>query len=134
MSGLRAFLLVGFMMVLFLGAAGGASLLAHEGEWSLAALSRWTDGAIRPRGARFQVSAQGPEELILRYGCLNCHVVDGAGGHVGPILNGVRARKTREEILVWLTDPQAIKPGTPMPDFGLNETEKRALADYLLKK
>jgi len=134
MSGRRALLLVGFMMALFLGAAGAASLLAHEGGWSLAALSHWAGGAIQPPGARFQVAAKGPEELILRYGCLNCHVLDGSGGHVGPVLNGVRMRKTREEILVWLTNPQAIKPGTPMPDFGLNEAEKRVLADYLLKK
>ncbi len=119
--------------ILFLGAAA-ASLLAREGSLAPGAVARWARGAVRPEGTLFQVEAGSPEELIQKYGCLSCHTLDGVGADVGPVLNGVRERLTREEIRTWLSGPWRVKPGTKMPDFGLTETELRVLADYLLTK
>lgn len=134
MSGSRALLLAAAVGGLLVLAAGGASLLAHERALSPEAARRWAVGAIRPPDARFRVAADGAEGLVARYGCLSCHTLDGAGADVGPALNGVRERKTRDELLLWLDDPQAIQPGTRMPDFDFNGTELQVLADWLLKR
>ncbi|MBI4532226.1 MAG: c-type cytochrome [Candidatus Latescibacteria bacterium] len=72
--------------------------------------------------------------LIREYGCLSCHKLDGIGASVGPILNGVRTRKTREEVITWIQDPKAIRPETKMPKFPFSEVEIRTIADYLMTK
>lgn len=130
-TSLRRLLFAGSLLFLV---AAAASLLAREGSLAPGAAARWARGAVRPEGTLFQVPAGSPEELIRKYGCLSCHTLDGAGAHVGPVLNGVRERLTREEIRTWLSGPWRIKPGTKMPDFGFTETELRVLADYLMTK
>lgn len=134
MTGRRALLAAAVAAALLGGAAAAASLLAHEGELSVPALRRWAAGAIRPPGVDLHAGAEGPEGLVATYGCLNCHALRGAGARVGPALDGVRARKTRAELLLWLEDPQAIRPGTPMPDFNLDPDQRRVLADWLLRQ
>ena len=78
--------------------------------------------------------AGGAVTLIREYGCLSCHKLDGIGASVGPVLNGVRTRKTREEMVTWIRDPKAIKSGTKMPRFPFSEAEIRTIVDYLMTK
>ncbi|HVY61781.1 MAG TPA: c-type cytochrome, partial [Planctomycetota bacterium] len=94
-------------------------------------LADWAVGAVRPAGDAPQ---PGAPQLIARMGCLACHTLDGRGAKVGPVLNGVRSRKTREEIITWLRDPQAVKPGTIMPAFSMSELDRQLIADYLLTR
>jgi cytochrome c len=79
---------------------------------------------------------------IQRYGCGACHAVPGvpgAHGAVGPPLGGLASRQiiagrlpnTRENLLRWIEDPQAIAPGTAMPTLGVTATDARDLAAYL---
>ena len=72
--------------------------------------------------------------------CKGCHSIGGEGGAAGaligaPPLDGVYRNKTREELILWLSDPQKVKPGTAMPDFVpdiISEEQVLEIVDYLL--
>ena len=82
------------------------------------------------------------KKLVTQYQCGACHAipdVPGAGGAAGPALEqfgrlsyiagGIPNVPPR--LVAWLLDPQALKPGTPMPDMGLTEQEARHIAAFL---
>ncbi|MEV0393546.1 c-type cytochrome [Polymorphospora rubra] len=81
-------------------------------------------------------------ELIARYGCGSCHTVpgvDGANGLVGPPLTRFGARSyiagelpnSAENLERWITDPQAVEPGTAMPNLGVDPIDAQDIAAYL---
>jgi len=72
--------------------------------------------------------------LMERNGCFSCHSVDGFGGQIGPGLNGVKQRKTREELFKWIQSPWSIKPGTKMPQYNLSEETILNIVGYLETK
>lgn len=63
--------------------------------------------------------------------CVACHMVGGKGGAVGPSLDDAYARKSREEMLEWLRDPEKIKPDTTMPKLPLTEDQLTEVVNYL---
>lgn len=63
--------------------------------------------------------------------CVACHSVAGTGGAVGPALDGVATRFSREELDRWLADPTAVKPGTAMPNLGLSDELRAELVAWL---
>jgi mono/diheme cytochrome c family protein len=132
MTGRRAIALVAATSAgLFLAAAAvnyTAQAREHGGPSSFGS---WIEGAVRPPGPlpRGRGAA-----LFQRYGCRACHTLDGYGASVGPVLNGVRERKTRDEIIRWLDDPARIKPGTKMPRFHFTAVEEQVLADFLMTR
>jgi cytochrome c len=82
------------------------------------------------------------ERAIERYGCGACHVipgVPGARGAVGPPLTSFAKRtivagrlsNTSDNLTRWIRDPQAIEPGTAMPDLGVSDADARDIAAYL---
>ena len=75
--------------------------------------------------------------------CVNCHTVSGtnAGGKFGPDLTHLMSRETiaagaalntRENLKLWVKDPETIKPGSLMPAMQLDEHDLDAVTDYLL--
>ena len=50
---------------------------------------------------------------------------------VGPNLKEIRAKLRKEWLPVWLSDPQAFRPGTKMPTFRLADEEVKALSAFL---
>lgn len=64
--------------------------------------------------------------------CQACHTVAGSGGTVGPALDGVANRYSRDSLDQWLQNPQAIKPGTTMPNLNLDEQTRTQLVDWLM--
>ena len=66
--------------------------------------------------------------------CVACHSLGGAGGNVGPALDGVGSRYTAEKLETWLRDPTAVKPGTKMPKLPLTDAQRSALVSYLMTK
>lgn len=79
---------------------------------------------------------------IGQYACTTCHQIPGASGAqplVGPPLDGFaqrpliagRLHNTRDNLARWLVEPQAVKPGSAMPDLGLHERDARDIAAYL---
>jgi cytochrome c2 len=81
-------------------------------------------------------------QAIQRQGCHSCHRIPGirgANSYVGPPLNGWSARQyiagslenTPSNLIEWIMNPQAIEPGTAMPDMNIKEEEARNIAAYL---
>lgn len=81
-------------------------------------------------------------ELIEAYGCVTCHEVPGTrgvGGQVGPPLSDIghraliagRLPNTPENLVAWIMDPQAIAPGSGMPDMGVTLPDALDMAAFL---
>ncbi len=64
-------------------------------------------------------------------GCIGCHSVGGTGGKVGPQLDQVAVRRTERWLVTHFRDPQAVSPGSVMPQFGFSEAEARSLVLFL---
>lgn len=79
-------------------------------------------GAVAQRADRPQ---------IFNQMCIACHSLDGQGGQVGPVLDDVGSRKSRDDIIKWLHDPLAVKADSRMPKLPLSETEISELAAFL---
>ncbi|HZF74753.1 MAG TPA: hypothetical protein VE033_02825 [Acetobacteraceae bacterium] len=80
--------------------------------------------------------------VIEAHGCGACHVIPGVRGAVswvGPPLTewarrgyvAGRLPNAPENLVAWLRDPQAISPGSAMPNLGLTLAEARDAASYL---
>lgn len=63
--------------------------------------------------------------------CIACHTLQGQGGSVGPALDGVGDRRDYDNLVAWLKDPQAVKPGAKMPKLPLSQTDINELAAFL---
>jgi cytochrome c oxidase subunit 2 len=74
--------------------------------------------------------------------CVNCHAVAGtnATGRFGPDLTHLMSRhtiasgaaeNTRENLRLWVQNPNAIKPGSLMPAMQLTDSDLDALVRYL---
>jgi len=81
-------------------------------------------------------------QFIERYGCGSCHMIPGvrgANGLVGPPLIHWSRRSfiagllpnTPDNLVQWITDPQAVQPGTDMPNLHVSSAEARNIAAYL---
>ncbi len=81
-------------------------------------------------------------QAIQRYGCGSCHTIPGVAGAnatVGPPLTRWAERRyiagamtnEPENLVRWIRNPQAIEPGTAMPNMGITETEAQDIARYL---
>jgi cytochrome c oxidase subunit II len=74
--------------------------------------------------------------------CVNCHAVGGTNvaGRFGPDLTHLMSRNTiasgaaentRENLRLWIQNPDAIKPGSLMPAMQLTDADLDALVGYL---
>jgi len=70
--------------------------------------------------------------LYEERGCPSCHSLAGKGGKLGPPLDQVAKRHDPQWLIAHFKNPQAISPGTIMPQFYLSEQETRALTQFLL--
>jgi mono/diheme cytochrome c family protein len=70
--------------------------------------------------------------LFVDKGCLGCHSIGGKGGNVGPALDQVAKRHDPQWIIAHFKNPQAMTPGSVMPQFNFTEQETRALTEFLL--
>jgi cytochrome c1 len=79
---------------------------------------------------------------IIRASCGSCHRIPGiplANGDVGPPLERFSKRifiagrlyNTPGNLVRWLRDPGAVKPGVDMPDSHLSDSQARDVAAYL---
>ena len=82
------------------------------------------------------------KQAFSRYGCGSCHSASGvpqATGKVGPPLSGVAVRtiiggrleNNTDNLRRWIEHPQAVSPGTAMPELGVTPADSRDLAAFL---
>jgi mono/diheme cytochrome c family protein len=79
-----------------------------------------------PTGAPF-----GKVLFSQQHGCVACHEVNGAGGHIGPALDQAGSRLEADWVFTWLKDPQAIIPDIQMPNHDLNDRVDESLTAYV---
>ena len=82
-------------------------------------------------------------ELFIKNRCVNCHTI-GRGRFVGPDLNNVSKKYTKEEIINWIENPNQVYQITgkmpvndgypPMPPINVPIEEAEVIADYLVSK
>jgi cytochrome c2 len=77
------------------------------------------------------LTAEVGEGLYALKRCSSCHAIDGVGGQIGCDLSRVARRREKDWMARWLLDPNEVRPGTRMPNMGLDENEARAIAEYL---
>jgi nitric oxide reductase subunit C len=66
-------------------------------------------------------------------GCMNCHVIKGAGGKVGPALDSVGLSYSHAELKKYIRDPQSVDPSSKMPPQPqLSERELDEVAAFLV--
>jgi cytochrome c oxidase subunit 2 len=81
-------------------------------------------------------------QVFMSKGCADCHEIRGtdARAHVGPDLTHVASRRTLAagtirndgaHLREWISDPQAVKPGTKMPRLPLSRSDVDTLVTYL---
>lgn len=70
-------------------------------------------------------------EIVQNYQCTACHQITERGGTVGPILNQVANRRSKDWLQRWLSDPQQVKPGTKMPNFDFPPDQLKSVVNYL---
>jgi cytochrome c len=85
----------------------------------------------------------GPQ-LIKAYGCGSCHTISGvhgADGEIGPALSHFSDRRTiagklantPDNLVRWIMQPQAVEPGSVMPDMGVDRQDALDIAAYLYR-
>ncbi len=63
--------------------------------------------------------------------CNDCHTILGIGGYYAPELTKVMDRRGEFWLQSWLTDPQAVIPGTTMPNQRLTPAQVSDLVAFL---
>lgn len=130
---------VGLLLVtVLLAGCGGLADVGHAAEGG----SRYQPIRYGPADVPGGRPERGSRVMRSTYGCGACHVVPGvtgAEGMVGPPLTSWARRvyvagnlpNTPENLVLWIRHPQAVEPGTAMPDLGVNEEDARDIAAYL---
>jgi ubiquinol-cytochrome c reductase cytochrome b subunit len=64
--------------------------------------------------------------------CGTCHTVNGEGMKIGPALNGLSQRRSKEWVEEQIRNPQSHSSETMMPPYKLSQSEMDSLVAYLL--
>jgi len=90
--------------------------------------------AFDPRALNSEDAARGKQLFYSKYNCQSCHIADYKTdkGYVGPALAGVGLRLTPVWTYKWLKNPNALRPGTLMPNQNMRDDEARDLTAFLM--
>jgi cytochrome c oxidase subunit 2 len=116
----------------------GLRVVVHAGERFDAWVSAQRAPAAEPTGE----PATAGKALFAGSACVGCHTIRGvSAGTLGPDLTHFGSRttigagmlaNTPQNLVAWVRDAPALKPGVKMPPFPLTDEQARALAAYLL--
>jgi cytochrome c oxidase subunit 2 len=102
---------------------------------------KWVANEKRP--AMDDASAAQGKRVFETTACVNCHTVDGTNAHgtFGPDLTHLMSRNTiasgaakndKQNLRLWIKEPEAIKPGCLMPAMQMNDQDIDAVTAYLM--
>jgi mono/diheme cytochrome c family protein len=77
-------------------------------------------------------AATGKQLYEVKYQCQSCHTIGSSGGYVGPNLNNAGNWLRPAWIAAWLSNPQALAPGTIEPRRSMTPDEIKAITAYLM--
>ncbi len=118
-----------------------AKMLLNVMVDSQADFQRWVRQQKSPAVVSNQVAAG--RKALEANACINCHTITGtvANGKFGPDLTHLMSRttigagaapNTEGNLLLWVSDPGAIKPGCLMPAMQLDQQDVKAIIAYLM--
>jgi len=104
--------------------------------------ARWINAQRQPAREPSDEFARRGREVFLSSSCVMCHTIRGtqAGSRLGPDLTHVASRlslaaatlpNTTGHLAGWISDAQAIKPGSRMPTIAVPAEDLQALVAYL---
>jgi ubiquinol-cytochrome c reductase cytochrome b subunit len=64
--------------------------------------------------------------------CGFCHVLNGTGGNLAPLLNGLADRHNRDWVVGHFIDPKKFVPESRMPAFNFNDHDMNLMTNYLM--
>lgn len=126
----------------FLGRCAEYCGLSHAnmGFWVVVESQQDFDNWVRQQQAPVPDTTSGAT-LFKSKECIACHRIEGISEVTyGPNLTlfgnretlaGAALQNTEDEVVRWLKDPAAVKPGSKMPNLHLSDEDARALARYL---
>jgi mono/diheme cytochrome c family protein len=106
-----------------------AFVIAAFTLWLLLAPPRWWLSLTKP--VDLSNPARAGAQVVEKYNCRSCHWIDGRGGLKAPDLAGVTEQLDAVLLWLWLSNPQAVKGNTAMPNFHLSDSEIEAIVAYL---
>lgn len=102
----------------------------------------WQKEAIARANLFSDPATKRGKDLFQTLACAGCHTIKGlTGGKVGPELTHIASKKDIASVLTpvneanltkWLSNPPAAKPGTLMPNLGLDPPTIDSLVKFLL--
>lgn len=102
----------------------------------------WVQGAVADFDRRSSPETKAGRELFQTLACAGCHTIQGlTGGKVGPDLThiasapsiaGVLSPVNEENLTKWISNPQAVKPTTQMPNLNLDADTVAKIVQFLL--
>ncbi len=103
---------------------------------------QWEKRQLEPHSTPVDAAAARGAQVFLTATCANCHAIGGtkAKAAFAPDLTHLGERQTlaagvmrnsQAELARWLKNPQAIKPGTLMPNLQLSDVQVSELVAYL---
>ena len=109
---------------------------------SPAAFEAWRQAQLQPAHQPGTDQERRGEQVFVTGACASCHQIEGtdASGQSGPDLTHLASRRTiaagalptdRKDLLRWLHDTQAVKPGNHMPVVSLPADQLDDLVAYL---
>jgi cytochrome c len=118
----------------------GASLILASLAFAGLGLGACTDERQAPAIAGGD--AERGRLLLRQYGCGSCHRIPGVAAATGtmgpPLARYVRQvyvagvlPNTPDNLARWIVDPQAVEPGTAMPDMQVSAAQARDMVAYL---
>ncbi len=107
-----------------------------------AEFDRWTREQSRTAASAVGGGATDGAQLFTQMTCANCHAIAGTGhdARIGPDLTHVASRATLaaglldnspENLARWLAQPDALKPGSHMPNLHLSRDQVASLVAYM---
>jgi len=102
---------------------------------------QWLAQQARPAESAASEATRAGKDFFFAQSCANCHAIGAsATATAGPDLTHLASRRqlaaglldnTQENLIRWLKNPQQIKPGCLMPNFGLSDQQLKELVAYL---
>ncbi len=101
---------------------------------------RWIQEQRQP--AHINATMSEGQRIFETTACVNCHTIRGTPAHgtFGPDLTHLMSRQTIAsgaskntigDLIAWIYNPDAIKPGSKMPSMGLSTQQSAEVAAYL---
>lgn len=109
---------------------GNAPLTGRETTGLVTFLARLDAARVEALQGAPGFAAEGAS-VYQKYSCGACHEANGVGKKLGPVLNGLVGRRTRDWVERHFAEPQALSPGTTMPAYKFSPRELDRITGYL---